>query len=139
MFTLTPPLQRDYAPDFHTIPPHGRWQHFDVGGTPRIDNLMKSWPAGVDVTERTRRLLDLFLVSVLLDAGAGNNWQYKASNGRIYRRSEGLAVASLEMFTQGLFSSNLGQKDQVDGELSLGAYASICHSHNLQQAWLSSD
>ncbi|KAI5844176.1 hypothetical protein BZA05DRAFT_410148 [Tricharina praecox] len=108
-------IKRDYAPDYQTIPPHGRWQHFDVGGTPRIDNLMNSWPADVDVTERTRRLLDLFLVSVLLDAGAGNNWQYKASNGKVYRRSEGLAVASLEMFTNGLFSSNPGQKDQVDG------------------------
>lgn len=126
---LTSPYQRDYAPDYQTIPPHGRWQHFDVGGTPRIDNLMNSWPADVDVTERTRRLLDLFLVSVLLDAGAGNNWQYKASNGKVYRRSEGLAVASLEMFTNGLFSSNPGQKDQVDGKLNLGAAASVYHSH----------
>ena len=41
----------------------------------------------------------MFLVSVLLDAGAGMSWSYKSTeNGRIYRRSEGLAVASLEMF-----------------------------------------
>lgn len=87
-----------------------------MGGVPRVDNLIKSWPVDVDNAERTRRLLDLFLVSVLLDAGAGNKWQYKADNGRIYRRSEGLAVASLEMFTAGLFSSNPEQKNQVDGE-----------------------
>lgn len=108
-------IKRDYAPDYHTIPPHGRWQHFDIGGTPRINNMVNSWPSSVDTAERTRRLLDLFLVSVLLDAGAGNKWQYKAQNGKIYRRSEGLAVASLEMFRQGLFSSNPQQKEQVDG------------------------
>jgi hypothetical protein len=44
-------------------------------------------------------MIDLFLVSVLLDAGAGTQWSYKSlENGRIYRRSEGIAVASLEMF-----------------------------------------
>jgi hypothetical protein len=56
-------------------------------------------------------------VSVLLDAGAGNTWSYKSKqNGRIYRRSEGLAIASLEMFKGGIFSSNESQPYQVDGE-----------------------
>ena len=82
-----------------------------------MSNMLKSWPDSVDASERTKRLLDLFLVSVLLDAGAGNKWQYKAENGRYYRRSEGLAVASLEMFQKGLFSSNPAQKEQVDGKL----------------------
>ncbi|RPB03525.1 DUF1688-domain-containing protein [Choiromyces venosus 120613-1] len=107
-------IKRDYAPDYHTIPPHGRWQHFEVGGRPRIDQMMQSWPS--DTAEQTRRLIDLFLVSVLLDAGAGTKWQYKSKdNGKIYRRSEGLAVASLDMFKEGLFSSNPEQKEQVDG------------------------
>ena len=44
-------------------------------------------------------MIDLFLVSVLLDAGAGTQWSFKsAENGKVYRRSEGIAVASLEMF-----------------------------------------
>jgi len=61
--------------------------------------------------------LDLFLVSVLLDAGAGNTWSYKSKeNGRTYRRSEGLAIASLEMFKAGLFSSNETQPCQVDAD-----------------------
>jgi hypothetical protein len=61
--------------------------------------------------------VDLFLVSVLLDAGAGTSWSYKSNeNGRTYRRSEGLAIASLEMFKSGLFSSNKQQPHQVDGE-----------------------
>lgn len=79
-----------------------------------MDKLLASW-TGVDQKERCRRLLDLFLVSVLLDAGAGSQWGYKAQNGRIYKRSEGLAVASLEMFTSGLFSSDMSQPCRVDG------------------------
>ncbi len=76
---------------------------------------MASWPSTVDKQERTRRLIDLFLISVLLDAGAGTRWQYKSKeSGRIYRRSEGLAVASLEMFKAGLFSSDPDQPCQVD-------------------------
>ena len=76
---------------------------------------MASWPSTVDNQERTRRLLDLFLVSVLLDAGAGTKWQYKSKeSGKIYRRSEGLAVASLEMFKAGAFSSNPKEPCQVD-------------------------
>ncbi|PGH09421.1 hypothetical protein AJ80_07696 [Polytolypa hystricis UAMH7299] len=109
-------IKRDYAPDYHTIPPHGRWQHFDVGGRPRVDQLLQSWPSTIDAFERTRRLIDLFLISVLLDAGSGNTWQYKSKeSGKIYRRSEGLAVASLEMFKAGLFSSDPTEPCQVDG------------------------
>jgi hypothetical protein len=70
-----------------------------VGGRDRIAQLLSTWPEEVDNTERCRRLVDLFLVSVLLDAGAGTQWSYKSQeNGRVYRRSEGIAVASLEMF-----------------------------------------
>jgi hypothetical protein len=54
---------------------------------------------------------------VLLDAGAGTGWSYRSKgNGRTYRRSEGLAIASLEMFKDGTFSSNKTQPHQVDGE-----------------------
>lgn len=111
----SPLLQRDYAPDYASIPPHGRWQHFDVGGRPRVDQLMATWPSSVDAHERTRRLIDLFLVSVLLDAGAGTKWQYKSKeSGKVFKRSEGLAVASLEMFKIGMFSSDPAQPCQVD-------------------------
>jgi len=108
-------LQRDYAPDYHRIPAHGRWQHFEAGGRPRVDQLLASWPTSVDVQERTRRLIDLFLISVLLDAGAGTRWLYKSKeSGKIYRRSEGLAVASLEMFKAGYFSGDSLEPCQVD-------------------------
>ncbi|KAH8702260.1 hypothetical protein BGW36DRAFT_372488 [Talaromyces proteolyticus] len=109
-------IKRDYAPNYSSIPPHGRWQHFDVGGRPRINQLLQSWPSTIDVQERTRRLIDLFLISVLLDAGAGTTWVYKSKeSGKIYSRSEGLAVASLEMFKSGLFSSDPTEPCQVDG------------------------
>ncbi|RQM08550.1 hypothetical protein DH86_00000268 [Scytalidium sp. 3C] len=109
-------IKRDFGSDYSEIPPHGRWQHFNVGGRDRVSALMSSWPSAVDPAERCRRLLDLFLVSVLLDAGAGTTWQYKSrENGRYYKRSEGLAVVSLEMFQSGLFSSNRSQPHQVDG------------------------
>lgn len=90
--------QRDYDAPFNTIPGHGRHQHFCVGGRDRIAHLLSTWD-DIDSTEKCRRLIDLFLVSVLLDAGAGTEWSYKSSeNGRIYRRSEGIAIATLEMF-----------------------------------------
>ena len=107
--------QRDYAPNYHSIPPHGRWQHFEVGGRRRVDQLLATWTSAVDNQERTRRLIDVFLVSVLLAAGAGTAWSYKSKeSGKVYRRSEGLAVASLEMFKTGMFSSDPNQPCQVD-------------------------
>ncbi|KAL8757635.1 MAG: hypothetical protein Q9184_004160, partial [Pyrenodesmia sp. 2 TL-2023] len=127
-------IKRDFAPDYHTIPPHGRWQHFEVGGRPRIDQLLTSWPSKVDARERTRRLLDLFLVSVLLDAGAGTKWSYKSKeSGKTYRRSEGLAIASLEMFKAGYFSGDPTEPYQVNaaglerlsaGQLAIGLQVS---------------
>ncbi|KAI1421935.1 hypothetical protein F5Y12DRAFT_663625 [Xylaria sp. FL1777] len=109
-------IKRDYDAPFQSIPGHGRYQHFAVGGRDRIAHLLSTWPEDVvDNTEKCRRLIDLFLVSVLLDAGAGTTWCFKsADSGKIYRRSEGLAIASLEMFKAGLFSSDPSNKYQVD-------------------------
>jgi hypothetical protein len=115
LLTIT---QRDFSDDYSKIPPHGRWQHFNVGGRPRVEQLIASWPASVvDTQERTRRLIDMFVVSVLLDAGAGTSWRYKSKeNGKNYSRSEGLAVASIEMFRAGIFSSSPSEKCQVDAK-----------------------
>lgn len=110
-------IKRDYDAPFTTIPGHGRHQHFAVGGRDRIAHLLSTFPEDVDNTEKCKRMIDLFLVSVLLDAGAGTQWSYKSNeNGRVYRRSEGIAVASLEMFKTGLFSGNKNNKYQVDKE-----------------------
>ena len=77
--------------------------------------MLSSWPTTVERQERTKRLIDLFFVSVLLDADAGTGWRYKSKeSGKFYSRSEGLAVASLEMFKSGKFSSNPDEPHQVD-------------------------
>lgn len=79
--------------------------------------MLASWEKSADQPELCRRLLDLFLVSVLLDAGAGNTWSYTSrEDGRTYRRSEGLAIASLEMFRSGMFSSHTSEPCQVDAD-----------------------
>ncbi|KAF8552274.1 DUF1688-domain-containing protein [Imleria badia] len=110
-------MQRDFANAFDTIPPHGRWRHLDAG-LPRIAPLLQSWAAsGVSIAEQCKRLLDLFLVSVLLDAGAGNDWTYtEPGTGRTFSRSEGLGVASLHMFCAGLFSGSAEQPCRVDAQ-----------------------
>ena len=46
------------------------------------------------------------MTSVLLDAGAGDAWRYsEPSTTNVFSRSEGLAIASLDLFTSGAFSS----------------------------------
>ncbi|KAF4849075.1 Protein urg3 [Colletotrichum siamense] len=110
-------IKRDYGPDkFDTIPPHGRWQHFEVGNVPRVANIMDEWKKeGCDKTEVTRRLIDLFFVSVLLDAGAGDHWRYtEPGTDQVYERSEGIAVASLHMFKSLSYTS--GSIPIVDGK-----------------------
>ena len=78
----------------------------------------------LDVKEQTRRVIDLFVVSVLLDAGAGNLWTYnETSSGMKFTRSEGLGVASIHMFDNGFFSSDPNQPHKVDGALECSSYA----------------
>lgn len=87
-----------------------------------MEPLLKRWassPNPPSDKEVTKRLIDLFLVSVLLDAGAGNVWSYtEASSGRKFTRSEGLGVASVHMFTEGLFSGDPDEPYRVDGQLT---------------------
>jgi hypothetical protein len=88
------------------IPFHSRWRHFAVDGEDRWAALAGTakWP---DKAARARAEFDLAMVSVLLDAGAGPDWRYRDSaTGREIARSEGLAVASLTMFGNGLFSES---------------------------------
>lgn len=86
------------------IPFHSRWRHFEVGGKDRWAGL-SARTAG-DAAERARIRFDLAISSVLLDAGAGPRWSYRAADGARYTRSEGLGLASFEMFSHGLFSAD---------------------------------
>lgn len=102
-------IERDYGSDYGSIPPHGRWQHINAGSHCRLENLVSQWRQdGVDEIEISRRLVDLILVSVLIDAGAGSMWKYQV-DGETYSRSEGLAVASFHMFIDGALSDDAAQ------------------------------
>jgi len=66
-------------------------------------------------TERARAQVDLTIVSVLLDAGAGPAWGYvEVPGGPRYTRSEGLGVASFRAFMAGAFSATPGNPLRVD-------------------------
>jgi len=67
-----------------------------------------------DATEKARRLVDLVTISVLLDAGAGPAWKYVTAEGSSHSSSEGLALASLDLFTAGFFSSDPAVKTRVN-------------------------
>ncbi|HTM19672.1 MAG TPA: URC4/urg3 family protein [Kofleriaceae bacterium] len=108
------------------VPYHSRWRHFGAGGVDRLAELERAWTAdGVDVAERARRHIDLVVLSVLLDAGAGEQWSYReAETGGVYRRSEGLAVASLRMAGAGLLRGDADALDRLsDGDLAAGFQA----------------
>ena len=104
-------VMRCEYPDLQ-IPFHSRWRHFEVGNVPRLIQL-ETQLAGLTPLEKAAAKFDLAIVSVLLDAGAGESWRYYEQETQLnLSRSEGLAVASFQMFCQGSFSSdNLLQVD----------------------------
>ena len=96
------------------IPPHSRWQHFDVGGTNHWSPFKsKIW----DDRELLFAQIDLVVTSVLLDAGAGPDWRFRDPlTGESHSRSEGLALASLYLFSKGTFSSDPNDPLKADAE-----------------------
>src|SRR5712691_162951 len=105
-------VTREAYPDLK-IPYHSRWRHFSAGGIERWIELAAQ--VDTDPVARARMAVDLATVSVLLDAGAGDVWHYREpSTGLSLARSEGLAVASLDMFRAGAFSADTSQSWRVD-------------------------
>jgi hypothetical protein len=106
-------MRRNY-PDLK-VPPHARWRHFVVGGVDRWAAIPHRLPE--DKYERARIRFDLAVTSVLLDAGAGPDWRWHdATSGAYLTRSEGLAIASLAAFEQGLFSADPAQPLRADAK-----------------------
>lgn len=104
---------RENYPDLR-IPLHSRWRHFMAGGSNRWSRLVQQRD-GATTREQARRAIDLVTISVLLDAGAGGSWRYREVNtGNVYARSEGLAIASFDMFADGLFSAHPTQPWRSD-------------------------
>ena len=98
------------------VPFHSRWRHFVFDGEDRWAAIDKNanWR---DRAAQARAAFDLAIVSVLLDAGAGPQWLYcDAATGRSVGRSEGLALASIDMFSRGIFSSEPDDLLRADAE-----------------------
>ncbi|MBV9562598.1 MAG: URC4/urg3 family protein [Bradyrhizobium sp.] len=97
------------------IPFHSRWRHFVSGGADRWAAIAgrARWP---DAAAQARAEFDLAIVSVLLDAGAGPSWRYRDASGARVGRSEGLALASLDMFASGLFSADPNDPLRADAQ-----------------------
>jgi Protein of unknown function (DUF1688) len=105
-------ITRRRYPDL-VVPYHSRWRHFSAGG---VDRAVLVAP-GADRTEAARARIDLAVVSVLLDAGAGPRWRFReAETGQVLSRSEGLAVASLRAMEKGVFSADPSNPWQADAE-----------------------
>lgn len=97
-------IQQNY-PDWQ-VPFHSRWRHFQAGGVDRLAQLDRRF-SQLEPVERARAQFDLAVTSVLLDAGAGATWRYQeAATGQVFRRSEGLALASYDLFLSGGLASD---------------------------------
>ena len=98
------------------VPFHSRWRHFVADGENRWAKIAASteWPSAA---ARARAEFDLAIVSVFLDAGAGPTWRFRDSqSGLSIGRSEGLGLASLAMFAEGLFSADPRDPLRVDAD-----------------------
>jgi hypothetical protein len=111
-FTLE--VTRESYPD-GAIPFHSRWEHFRVGGVDRVRELDRDL-AELTPRDRARSKIDLAIISVLLDAGAGNEWKFTENGAGTYTRSEGLAVASLHLFRDGALSSDPRNRLRADAD-----------------------
>lgn len=129
---VTKVMQSSY-PDLQ-IPFHSRWRHFEIGGIPRIAQLDRQL-LQLSTLEKVRTKFDLVITSVLLDAGAGKAWQYvEPQTGAVFQRSEGLAVASFHLFTQGRFSSDLEFPFQADADgLSSLSKMQLCQGFQVDE------
>ena len=112
---LVAAVTRERYPDLR-VPLHSRWRHFTAGGRDRAAELDRAL-GGASRDERARARIDLAVVSVLLDAGAGAAWRYvERDTGQAYSRSEGLAVASFRLFAAGAFSGDPASPWRADAD-----------------------
>ncbi len=107
------------------IPFHARWRHFVLPDGDRGAIYREPGPSFRDAAERARAAFDLAIVSVLLDAGAGEAWTYKLPDGTAMSRSEGLAIASLDMFEAGVFSDDAGRPRRADSRTLVNIDAEV--------------
>ncbi|MBX2868885.1 MAG: URC4/urg3 family protein [Acidiferrobacterales bacterium] len=89
------------------IPYHSRWRHFVVNDSDLWQHYRDRYLSDLSPESMTRSAIDLIFISVLLDAGAGDEWKYlDPVSGGMLSRSEGLAAASLDLFFNELGETN---------------------------------
>ncbi len=88
------------------VPFHSRWRHFELNNTDLWATVVEKH-RHLTREEVARARIDLAVISVLLDAGAGPKWKYyDTTTGLNLGRSEGLALASLRLFESGILSAD---------------------------------
>lgn len=123
---LVAEVTRERYPDLR-IPLHSRWRHLEgPDGHCRWSALADE--AGLAGAERARSAVELAVVSVLLDAGAGPGWRYREERtGRVVGRSEGLALATFDLYRRGGLSSDPARPLRADanalGRVNRAAFA----------------
>lgn len=114
-------VTRAAYPDVRKIPYHGRLRHFGAGGVDRA-SAFEARIASLAPDERLAARFELVITSVLLDAGAGARWAYRDASGRSHARSEGLAVASYDLFVGGGLSDDPSAAPLRADEAALAAF-----------------
>lgn len=98
------------------VPFHARWRHFVHRGEDRW-RALAARTRWANPADRARAAFDLAITSVLLDAGAGPQWRYRdPATGDAIGRSEGLALASFDMFACGAFSADPADPLRADAD-----------------------
>lgn len=110
---LVAEVTRERYPDLR-IPLHSRWRHLDGPDGAGLWSALAG-ESGLAGAERARSAVELAVVSVLLDAGAGPGWRYRDERaGRELGRSEGLAAAAFDLYRRGALSSDPAQPLRAD-------------------------
>ncbi|ORX52807.1 DUF1688-domain-containing protein [Hesseltinella vesiculosa] len=108
---------RDYQGMPDQMPMYGQWYRFGCHG--QIKTLLQSWQ-GVSPLAQTQRLVDLFVVASALDVESVSrqrSWHYKdPKTSRAIGGSQGIAMATLDLFKAGAFSCDPQDPFRVDGE-----------------------
>lgn len=106
-------IARDYGTDYFSIPPHSQWCRFDKR---RLDALLATWDReNVPPIEVARRMVDLMVLGVVMDAREEDVWYRTEKGGEPIGGSEESVGGSLEMFETGVFSGAAERPHQVDG------------------------
>lgn len=111
-------VTRERHPDLG-VPLHSRWRQFELE---TADGARSRWTAladeaGLAGAARARAAVELAVVSVLLDAGAGSEWRYRdETTGRELARTEGLAAATFDLYRRGVLSSDPARPLRADAD-----------------------